>query len=248
MTTPDPAHFEHHAALYDDARPPYPEELWQRLRDLSLLIPGGHALDLGAGSGQATGRLLAEGMHGTAVEPGVELGRHLHERFPQVSLLAATAEQVAIPDATFDIAVAATSIHWMDLSIVLPKISRALRPGGHLLVWRHIFGDPLSEATPFRQHIADIVSQRHAPPRPGPADVDTTGWATALVSGNFFTETHREEFRWAIRLDPAAVTKLFTTFSDWSADEVRQAAQAVKDEGGSVVEHYLTALIVLERL
>jgi SAM-dependent methyltransferase len=213
-----------------------------------LIGPGRNVVELGAGSGQATGRLAAEGMHVTAVEPGPALGERLHRNFPQVTLVPVTAEQAELPQATFDVAVAATSIHWMNLAVVLPKVHKALRPNGHLVVWRNVFGDPLAVPTPFRKRIDDITARRPGPPRAGLADVDTAGWAGVLEASDLFRETHREEFRWDIRLNAAGVSDLFTTFSDWSADEVRQAAQAVRDEGGSVVEHYLTSLSVLVRV
>ncbi|MFU8946132.1 class I SAM-dependent methyltransferase [Mycetocola zhadangensis] len=247
MTTPDPAHFERHADIYERARPAYPEELWRRLGDLGLLTAGGRALDLGAGTGQATGRLLAEGMHVTAVEPGPGLAARLAERFPQVTVVPTTAERAALPEAQFDVAVAATSIHWMDLSVVLPKVHDALSSDGRLLVWRHVFGDPCVP-TDFRLRVAEITHQRSHAMRPGPADIDTDGWADSLEASGLFRVEYREVFRWSIRLNAVEVRDLFTTFSDWSPVEVSEAEQAVRELGGHVVEHYLTPLLVLSRV
>ena len=56
-----------------------------------------------------------------------------------------------------------------------------------------------------------------------------------------------EHFHWPIELRTDQVRDLFTTFSDWNAVEVDEAAQAVDGLGGRVVEHYVTPLIVLER-
>jgi SAM-dependent methyltransferase len=247
MAKPDPAHFDRHWAIYDRARPPYPEELWQRLRQFELLPRGGNSLELGAGTGQATGRLLAEGMRVTAVEPGPRLAAGLRERFPQVRVLETTAENAVLPDGAFDVAVAATSIHWMDLSVVLPRIHRALAPGGHLLVWRNVFGDPRADTTLFRQRVSEITARRREPRRPEPADVDTDGWVARLESGGLFRSLHVEEFRWDVTLDAGRVRDLFTTFSDWSPSEVAEAERAVIALGGRVVEHYLTPLVVLVR-
>ena len=247
MTMPDPAHFERHSELYDRARPPYPEELWQRLRTLGLLAPGTQALDLGAGSGQATGTLLSAGMRVTAVEPGPTLAAELQARFPEASVIVNTAEKAVLADAAYDLAVAATSIHWMNLSVVLPKVHRALVPGGHFLVWRNVFGDP-RQSTPFRARIAEITSHRTAVRRPGPAETNTDGWVAALEAGGYFRAVAREEFRWSIRLNSDRVRDLFTTFSDWSPAEVAEAEQAVRELGGSVVEHYLSPLIILARV
>lgn len=247
MSSPDPEHFERHSDLYDRARPPYPEELWQRLRALGLFVPGTRVLDLGAGSGQATGALLAEGMYVTAVEPGPSLAAQLLDRFPQASVIVTTAENAVLADAAFDLAIAATSVHWMNLSIVLPKLHRTLVPGGHFLVWRNVFGDP-SHATPFRERIAEITKHRTDAGRPGPAETNTDGWVTALEADGYFRVVDREEFRWSIELDSDSVRDLFTTFSDWSPREVAEAERAVRELGGNVVEHYTTPLIVLSRV
>ncbi len=70
---PNPLHFDTHADVYDRARPPYPAVLWAELQDLGLLQPGIRAIDLGAGSGLATGPLLEAGASVDAVEPGPAL-------------------------------------------------------------------------------------------------------------------------------------------------------------------------------
>jgi hypothetical protein len=52
---PGPAHVDAHADADERGRPPYPPALWERLRALRLLGPGVRVLELGAGTGQATG-------------------------------------------------------------------------------------------------------------------------------------------------------------------------------------------------
>ena len=152
------------------------------------------------------------------------------------------AENVGLPDRSLDLAVAATSIHWMDLSVLLPKVHRWLRPEGAFLVWRTVFGDPAVE-TPFREQIARIVADRHAPPRTDSGEeIEET--AVALTSSGLFAREAVHTFRWSIVLDEHEVHRLFTTFSDWSADEVDRAALAVRDLGGTVTEHYSSWLIL----
>jgi len=244
---PDPQHFDRHAELYDRARPPYPDELRSRLAELRLLVPGHRALDLGAGTGQATRILRDAGMDVTAVEPGPALAAKLHGRLPDVRVLRATAEAVALSPASFDVVTAATAVHWFDLDVVLPRLHTALVPGGRLAVWRNAYGDRSVPATPFRRRIDDIVADRDAPPRSLPDEADTSRWATLLQAGSYFEPVHVEDFHWSIDLDEDAVRGLFTTFSDWSEAEAEQAALAVRDLGGTVTEHYLTPLIVLAR-
>ncbi|MGO4300189.1 class I SAM-dependent methyltransferase [Leifsonia sp. RAF41] len=244
---PDPQHFDRHADLYDRARPPYPDALGKRLAELGLLVASHRAVDLGAGTGQATGILVDAGMDVTAVEPGPALAARLRERFPDVHVVRDTAEAVKLPPASFNLATAATAVHWFDLDVVLPKLHTALVPGGRLAVWRNAYGDRSVPVTPFRDRIGQIVARRGAPPRRLPDEADTSRWATLLQAGGYFEPVHLEDFHWSIELDEDAVRGLFTTFSDWSVAEAEQAAEAARDLGGTVTEHYLTPLIVLAR-
>ncbi|WP_374010569.1 class I SAM-dependent methyltransferase [Leifsonia sp. LS-T14] len=244
---PDPMHFDRHADLYDRARPPYPLALRARLTKLGLLVGGRRALDLGAGSGQATRILVDAGMHVTAVEPGGALADRLRSQLPEVQVLRATAEDVRLARASFDLATVATAIHWFDLDVVLPKLHAALVPDGRLAVWRNVYGDPSAPPTAFRERVHQIASRRDAPPRPGPDETETARWAALLQGGGYFATVHVEDFHWSVDLDEDAVRGLFTTFSDWSPAEAEQAALAVRDLGGTVTEHYLTPLIVLAR-
>jgi SAM-dependent methyltransferase len=240
-------HFERHAELYERARPPYPDALWRRLTELGILTAGARALDLGAGTGQATGPLLRAGLRVTAVEPGAELARRLRSRFPAAVVIESTAEDAFTPADTFDLVVAATSVHWFDLDRVLPKVRRALVGGGRFVVWRTAYGDSSVPVTPFRQRVAEIVSLRTAPARPGPDESDTEAWARLLGAGGYFEVEHLEEHRWQIDLDARQIGDLFTTFSDWSRAEAETAADAVRELGGRVTEYYVTPLIVLRR-
>lgn len=231
--------------MYDRARPPYPPPLWERL--LPLVAPGTRVLDLGAGTGQATGPLVAAGAVVTAVEPGPALAAILRRRFPDVTVLESSAESVDLDPGSFELAVVATAVHWFDLSVVLPALHRAVAPGGHLAVWRNAFGDPTVARTAFRERVAEITGRRNTPPRPGPGELDTRAWADRLGATGHFVVRDVQEFRWTIELDAGQVHDLFSTFSDWSPSEVEEVAGAVTDLGGFVTENYVTPLVLLAR-
>jgi SAM-dependent methyltransferase len=236
-------HFDDRASDYDAARPAYPPALWARVRSLGAIRPGGRALDLGAGSGQATGPLLQAGMEVVAVEPGEHLAGRLRERYLAAEVLEATAERAVFDHRRFDLVTAATSIHWMDLDVVLPKVHRVLAAHGWFLVWRNVFGDPESAVTPFRERVGTIVRRRRDDPRRDLEDIDAT--AGRLVDSGLFGIAARETFRWSMDLGEAQVRRLFRTFSDWTAEEADEAGEAVRDLGGVVTEHYTSWLIAL---
>jgi SAM-dependent methyltransferase len=238
-------HFESLADEYDAARPPYPVALWDEIRRLGVLQAGHRALDVGAGSGQATGPLIAAGLEVTAVEPGTRLAGHIRDAYPAATVLGGRAEDVELSPASFDLVVVATAIHWLDVDVVLPKLRRALTSDGMLLVWRTVFGDPRAAATPFRERVQRIVAERRGSRATAWDAEDGDATARVLGSSGLFAVDSVSTFRWSTELDAPSVRRLFATFSDWSPEEVQRAAVAVEELGGTVLEHYLSWLIVL---
>jgi hypothetical protein len=163
---------------------------------------------------------------------------------PTADVLDARAEDVDLAVDRFDRVVVATAVHWLDLDVVLPKVHQALVPEGQIAVWRTVFGDP-EVSTPFRREVAKIVGRRTTPQRP--SGLDTEPLVDALTRTGHLVLRHVETFRWSLDLATDQVRGLFTTFSDWSAAEVEEAARAVDRLGGVVTEHYVTPLVVLER-
>src|SRR5262249_41640373 len=95
-----------------------------------------------------------------AVEPGSELAALLAATYPVADLLISHAEAIDVAQSSFDLVVAATSIQWMDLNVVVPKFHRVLTPEGRLLVWRNVFGDPTALTTPFRPEVERITKPK----------------------------------------------------------------------------------------
>jgi SAM-dependent methyltransferase len=234
-------HFDGLARSYAGARPPYPTDLWRDVLATGLVAPGRRALDLGAGSGEATGRLLAHGMDVLAVEPGAQLAAVLEERFPRAVVVRSRAEDIHPEPASFDLVVAATSIHWMDLDVVLPIVHESLTANGRLLVWRNVFGDAAADVTPFRREVERIVQRRGTARSGWLEDVEET--AEKVAESGLFSVDHTHRYRWVIELTTDQVRGLFSTFSDWTTSEVEEAASAVTGLGGVVAESYTSWLI-----
>jgi len=140
-----PSHSIHHAAAegyqanadrYVKGRPDYPPEITTWLRDTIGLHAGMTVIDLGAGTGKFTPRLLETGAQVIAVEPVAQMLEKLSAVLPQVKTLAGTAESIPLPDESVDAVVCAQSFHWFATARALAEIQRILKPGGKLgLVW-----------------------------------------------------------------------------------------------------------------
>ena len=129
--------FDAVADLYEEARPSYPNELFDDLVDLAELNPGARLLEIGCGTGKATRPLLERGFFVMCVEMGAHLARRAHASlsgFP-FDIAVSAFETWRGPSDAFDLVFAATAWHWIDPTIGYAKAHRLLRKHGHLAFW-----------------------------------------------------------------------------------------------------------------
>ena len=124
------------AAAYVEGRPDYPVEIEDWLIHDLKLGRGKTALDLAAGTGKFSPRLLATEATVIAVEPVQAMLDQLIRRLPDVDARSGSAQQIPLEDSSVDAVVCAQSFHWFATPEALAEIRRVLKPGGALgLVW-----------------------------------------------------------------------------------------------------------------
>lgn len=117
------------AADYAAYRPGYPAAAVE----WALPTAASTVLDLGAGTGKLTERLLERpGVTVHAVEPDPSMLDELRARFPTARALRGSAEAIPFPDAAVDVVCVGEAWHWFDVDRAQPEIARVLRPGGVL--------------------------------------------------------------------------------------------------------------------
>ncbi len=140
----NPSGTVHHAAngysavaeAYVRGRPEYPQELTDWLREEIGLGRGSRVVDLGAGTGKMTPRLLATGADVVAIEPVTQMLDKLSTTYPRVEALTGAAQAIPLADGEVDVVVCAQSFHWFAGPAALSEIHRVLKPGGRLaLIW-----------------------------------------------------------------------------------------------------------------
>src|ERR1700722_10693842 len=124
------------AAAYVAGRPEYPPQIEEWLRTDLGLGKNKTALDLAAGTGKFSSRLLATGATVIAVEPVQAMLNELRRQYPEVEARSGMAQAIPIEDASVDAVVCAQSFHWFATPEALREIHRVLRPGGAFgLIW-----------------------------------------------------------------------------------------------------------------
>ncbi len=108
--------------------------------------PGTATLEIGAGPGSATRRLIELGANPiSVVEPDRRFAPMLtalrETTGADLSLISDAFEDVSLPAQSFDLVAAATSYHWLDPRTAVDKIANVLKPGGYVALWWNVFQD-----------------------------------------------------------------------------------------------------------
>jgi SAM-dependent methyltransferase len=240
--------FDEDAERYDRARPGYPAALFD---DLARAGAGPRVLEIGCGTGQATVPLAERGYQVVAVELGPRLAavaRRNLARVGSAEVVTAAFEEWALPAEPFDVVFAATSFHWVDPAVRIPKAAAALRPGGLLATvsTHHVAGgseDFFAEVQTCyeRYDPATPPGLRQSPARDIPEDREDLG--------DLFDPPAFHRYEWEQAYSTAGYLDLLLTYSNHRAlptpdrtgllDCIGRLADR---HGGRVVKHYLTEL------
>src|SRR4051812_27361681 len=157
--------FDTVAASYADARPTYPDDLFDALIAATRIGPGSRLLEVGCGPGTATLRLARLGYRITAVELGEGLAAVARRRlsdFPDVEVVNASFEDWPPPgQSAYDLVYAATAWHWVDPVVRYRRAHEVLRAGGHLAFWQAAHVVPADGDTFFAeiQEVYDEIGE-----------------------------------------------------------------------------------------
>ncbi len=152
--------FDRVAGEYDRNRPSYPEQLIDLACETAGLQRGDRVLEIGCGTGQLTGSLLARGLRVTAVEPGAQLAGLARERLrgnDRLEIVKVRFEDAHLPHEHFRAAFSASAIHWVDPNVGWRRAADALVPGGTLALIQY-FGLREPRSADDQQALLDALT------------------------------------------------------------------------------------------
>jgi ubiquinone/menaquinone biosynthesis C-methylase UbiE len=126
--------FDTVAVNYDKYRPEYPNELFADIISYSNLQTEDKILEIGCGTGQATGGLVHNGFQNiTCVELGTNLAQITSNKFKDyssVQVIRSSFEDWEGHDESYDLAISATAFHFIEPKFGYQKVSRLLKYKG----------------------------------------------------------------------------------------------------------------------
>jgi len=137
---------------YERGRPGWPTEAL----DVAGLPPTATVLDLGAGTGKLTRLLVPRFNRVICVEPDEAMRDLLSPLCPSVDVLAGSAEDIPLAEASVECVFVAEAFHGFDDERALTEIARVLKPRGSLvLMWNLPAGPTVPSIAAVEQLLID---------------------------------------------------------------------------------------------
>jgi ubiquinone/menaquinone biosynthesis C-methylase UbiE len=187
--------FDARADDYEKGRPDYPPAAVAKLVEVLAIGPGTTVVDLAAGTGKLTRRLLPTGASVIAIEPVVGMRRVLAAVLPGLDIREGTAEHMPLPDGSAEALTVGQAFHWFRGQEALAEIHRVLAPGGGLgLVW-----NMRDSRQPLQRAMSEVMDRYG----PGSSPSAAQGrWMEAFSAGTTFEPVEHAYFDMEQRLTP----------------------------------------------
>ena len=127
-------HFSGHAGLYAQARPHYPDDLFDWIAQQSPARD--RAWDVACGNGQASVALVEKFDHVIATDPSAQQLSQA-QRHPRIEYRVEAAEHGSLQDRSVDAITIAQALHWFDLPRFIAEVRRVARPGALFAAWSY---------------------------------------------------------------------------------------------------------------
>jgi SAM-dependent methyltransferase len=131
--------FDAGAVAYDRYRPRYPVELFDDIIELSELKPGARAIEVGAGTGIATGSLISHGLRVVAIEPAAGMLSIASQKFGSNARFVEGRFEDWPPTEATELIAAFNAWHWVEPDKGVGLAAQLLSPGGSFaLAWTDV--------------------------------------------------------------------------------------------------------------
>jgi SAM-dependent methyltransferase len=243
--------FDAVAEEYQDARPEYPDALYEALIELTGVVAGRDELcEVGCATGKATVPLARRGFAISCVEIGEALAAEARRNlagFRRVRVdhsdfeswdggvgrggleswtpgeSAGTVRDDGVGG--FGLVFAATAWHWIDPAVKYRKAWSLLRPGGHLAFWTATHVVPEVGGDPFFAEIQDVYDEIGSGMPAGwvsPTPATLPDSRAEIEATGLFADVAVRRFDWEIRYTAEEYIRLLETFSSNLAMETWQ--------------------------
>jgi SAM-dependent methyltransferase len=206
-------HFSGHATGYRDARPLYPDALFDWL---AREAPSqGLVWDAGCGNGQASVALAERFARVVATDPSASQIANA-EANPNVDYRVEPAEKSSLADASADLATVAQALHWFDFPRYFAEAARVLKPRGVLAAWSYSDCRVAPDIDALKDRVYVDLTGAHWPPERAYVDAGYRTIAFPFGARAPFVEVEAPAFEMRVDWD---AHQFLAYLRSWSATQ-----------------------------
>ncbi len=244
MATPQRLVFGDVAELYDRTRPGYPQALIDDLIALAALKEDGRALEVGAGTGQATTLFAGRGVPVLAIEPSpamAAVARRNCAAFGNVEIVEADFERWDPAGERFALLYSAQAWHWIEPEVRYRRARQALASGAFLAAFwnRAAWGSsPLRDALSqvYRRAAPDLDADSPMHPDNLSPD-DDSAWPAEIAAADGFEAPSVSLYDWSQDYSSAEYAGLLGTLSEIALLPHETRERLLSGVRGAIDEH-----------
>jgi SAM-dependent methyltransferase len=242
------------AERYDRTRPSYPDAMVDRIIAAS---PGRAVLNVGCGTGIEARQFRAAGCEILGVEPDARMAEFARRAGFEVEV--STFEAWDPAGRQFDAVIAGTAWHWIDPVAGAAKAAQALRPGGLLAPFWHVFEPPAEVSTALAEVYRRVVPDSPINFRAASRGLEgyqplLTKVADAIREAGGFSDPEQWQYDWERLytrdewLDQMPTTGAMTILPPDRLAEMQEGVGAAIDAlGGTFTMRYTTVVVTGSR-
>ena len=246
--------FNEVAREYDEVRPAYPAECIDRVIEYAALNNDSRILEVGCGTGKATGCFIERDFFVTGIDIGEAMVEVARSRFGgSAEFLLTSFEDFEDAASGYDLIYSATAFHWVDQKVRWTKAAKLLDTGGTLaLFWNY--------DTRRKSSLRDEIDQAYkdiAPSEPTDGErqtefkVATDLMEHEVLESSLFESVQIERRPWEFMMSKESYCRLLNTFSYHRSlppiqkDRlISQIGKAVERAGGSITIYFENVLVL----
>ena len=243
---------------YERIRPTYPRELFDDIVEYSGIKEDSKILEIGCGTGKATQGFVNLGYKNiTCIELGSELAKLTKEKFRKektINVCNTSFEEWSNGEDCFDLAIAATSFHFIDPKIGYPKVSDLLSKKGsiaffwavHVQSYDNIYSDIRKL---YNKYAPDLDDSKMSTPE------ETINYTKNIIlKFNLFEDLIIKKYKWNQIYTAEEYITLINTHSKHRllTDDERMLlfdgiTNVINKHGGKIEKQHLVALYLARK-
>ncbi|MCM3783510.1 methyltransferase domain-containing protein [Neobacillus mesonae] len=247
--------FNHIVQAYDRYRPAYPETMFNDIIEYSNLRTGHATLEIGCGTGQATGGFVSKGFTNlTCIELGDQLAQFTSDKFkayPSVKVINTAFENWSGEGSPFDLAISGTAFHFIEPDFGYRRVWELLGSSGAMAFFWTVHVPMFDEIhNEIRLHYKELAPHLDDSASPSPEEMVKERRGITEKTG-LFSNLIVKEYKEIQRLTSDDYISLLNTNS-----RHRQLPEAVKNDlfkriktsvdraGGTIEKEHRVALFL----